>query len=76
LQLRPSLLKRRGGRQLIPTNGVSLANAKEFLEAGAFALGVGAGLADEKGIHEGRAFPVTEIAMQYKASVREYHSAQ
>jgi 2-dehydro-3-deoxyphosphogluconate aldolase/(4S)-4-hydroxy-2-oxoglutarate aldolase len=61
--------------ELIPTGGVSLANAKEFLEAGAFALGVGADLADEKAILEGRAHAVTEIAKQYEAIVRAYHSA-
>lgn len=61
--------------ELIPTGGVSLANAKEFLEAGAFALGVGADLADEKAVLEGRAHAVTETAKQYEAIVRAYHSA-
>ena len=32
--------------EMIPTGGVSLATAAEFLEAGAFALGVGADLVD------------------------------
>ncbi len=35
--------------EMIPTGGVSLATAKEFLEAGSFALGVGADLVDTKG---------------------------
>jgi 2-dehydro-3-deoxyphosphogluconate aldolase/(4S)-4-hydroxy-2-oxoglutarate aldolase len=61
---------------LIPTGGVSLANASEFLEAGAFALGVGADLVDEKAIQQGRASAVTEIAKQYEAIVRKYHSAR
>jgi len=34
--------------ELIPTGGVSLATAKDFLEAGAFALGVGADLVNAK----------------------------
>src|ERR1700677_4079878 len=38
--------------EMIPTGGVSLATAKEFLEAGAFALGVGADLVDAKAIAE------------------------
>jgi 2-dehydro-3-deoxyphosphogluconate aldolase/(4S)-4-hydroxy-2-oxoglutarate aldolase len=36
--------------ELIPTGGVSLATAAEFLEAGAFALGVGADLVNPKAI--------------------------
>src|ERR1700712_5354769 len=55
--------------ELIPTGGVSLSNAREFLEAGAFALGVGADLADEKAILEGRAQDVTAIAKKYEAIV-------
>jgi 2-dehydro-3-deoxyphosphogluconate aldolase/(4S)-4-hydroxy-2-oxoglutarate aldolase len=61
--------------ELIPTGGVSLSNAREFLEAGAFALGVGADLADEKAILEGRAHAVTAVAKQYESIVREYQSS-
>jgi 2-dehydro-3-deoxyphosphogluconate aldolase/(4S)-4-hydroxy-2-oxoglutarate aldolase len=61
--------------ELIPTGGVSVATAKEFLEAGAFALGVGADLANEKAITEGRASSVTEIARQYAAIVADFRSA-
>ena len=39
--------------EMIPTGGVSLANAKEFLEAGAFALGVGSDLVDAKAMAAG-----------------------
>src|SRR5215469_8729879 len=39
--------------ELIPTGGVSQATAAEFLEAGAFALGVGADLVDPKAIAKG-----------------------
>jgi len=39
--------------ELVPTGGVSLATAAEFLEAGAFALGVGADLVNPKAIREG-----------------------
>jgi 2-dehydro-3-deoxyphosphogluconate aldolase/(4S)-4-hydroxy-2-oxoglutarate aldolase len=60
--------------ELIPTGGVSVSNAKEFLEAGAFALGVGADLADEKAILEGRAHDVTAIAKRYESIVREFQS--
>ncbi len=60
--------------ELIPTGGVSLSNAREFLQAGAFALGVGADLADENAILEGRAHTVTAIARQYEAIVLEFQS--
>ncbi len=60
--------------ELIPTGGVSVSNAKEFLEAGAFALGVGADLADEKAILEGRTHDVTAIAKRYESIVREFQS--
>src|ERR1700677_308557 len=49
--------------EMIPTGGVSLATAKEFLEAGAFALGVGADLVDAKAIAEGRPESITENAV-------------
>ncbi len=51
--------------ELIPTGGVSVATATEFLEAGAFALGVGADLADSKAIIEGKPERITETARAY-----------
>ncbi len=51
--------------ELIPTGGVSVATATEFLEAGAFALGVGADLADSKAITEGKPERITETARAY-----------
>jgi 2-dehydro-3-deoxyphosphogluconate aldolase/(4S)-4-hydroxy-2-oxoglutarate aldolase len=61
--------------ELVPTGGVTLATAREFLEAGAFALGVGADLADTKAIAQGRAQDVTALARKYLAIVREYQGA-
>ena len=58
--------------ELIPTGGVSLATAKEFLEAGAFALGVGADLVDTKAIAEGKPEKITASARQYLDIVREF----
>ena len=40
--------------EMIPTGGVSLATAAEFLDAGAFALGVGADLVNTKAMAEGK----------------------
>jgi len=58
--------------EMIPTGGVSLANAAEFLAAGAFALGVGSDLVDAKAIAAGKPEVVTESARKYLAIVREF----
>jgi 2-dehydro-3-deoxyphosphogluconate aldolase/(4S)-4-hydroxy-2-oxoglutarate aldolase len=58
--------------ELVPTGGVSLATAAEFLEAGAFALGVGADLVNPKAIAEGHPETITENARKYLAIVRKF----
>ena len=60
--------------ELIPTGGVSLATAMSFLEAGAFALGVGSDLVDAKAMAEGRPEVVTETARRYLAIVKEFRA--
>lgn len=57
--------------ELVPTGGVSLQTAGDFIRAGAAALGVGADLVDLRAIREGRAGELTERARQYVAAVRE-----
>ncbi len=57
---------------LIPTGGVSLATAAEFLEAGAFALGVGGDLVDNKAIAKGHPEIITENARKYLAIVQQF----
>lgn len=57
--------------ELIPTGGVSLATAHEFLAAGAFALGVGGDLVDAKAIEAGQPEIITENARQYLAIVQQ-----
>lgn len=56
--------------ELMPTGGVSLSTAAEFIGAGAFALGVGADLADTKAIREGRPEAISEAARAYVEAVR------
>lgn len=58
--------------KMIPTGGVSQATAREFLEAGAFALGVGADLVDPKMIAKGTPEVITQNAAKYLAIVREF----
>lgn len=61
--------------ELMPTGGVSLSTAAAFIEAGAFALGVGAELVDTKAIREGRPEAVSEAARAYVEAVRAARGA-
>lgn len=54
---------------LIPTGGVSLATAADFLAAGAFALGVGSDLVDVTALKNGKPELITENARKYLAIV-------
>ena len=56
---------------LIPTGGVSVKTAADFIRAGSLALGVGADLVDTKAVREGQAVLVTEKAREYLRVVRE-----
>ena len=62
--------------EMIPTGGVSQANAAEFLEAGAFALGVGADLVDLKAIVAGKPETITENAVKYLEIVRRFRESR
>src|SRR5262245_29524748 len=57
--------------ELVPTGGVSLKTAADFIKAGASALGVGADLVDLKAIRDGQANIITERAKQFVQIVRE-----
>jgi 2-dehydro-3-deoxyphosphogluconate aldolase/(4S)-4-hydroxy-2-oxoglutarate aldolase len=58
--------------EMIPTGGVSLSTASEFLAAGAFALGVGSDLVDAKAMAAGKPEIVTETARKYLQIVHEF----
>jgi len=62
--------------ELIPTGGVSLATAQEFLDAGAIALGVGGDLVDQKAIKAGKPESITENARKYLEIVKAHHAKQ
>jgi 2-dehydro-3-deoxyphosphogluconate aldolase / (4S)-4-hydroxy-2-oxoglutarate aldolase len=57
--------------ELVPTGGVSLKTAADFIKAGASALGVGADLVDVKAIREGQSQVITERAREFVRIVRE-----
>lgn len=56
--------------ELVPTGGVSLKTAADFIKAGAAALGIGADLVDLKAIREGQARIITDRARQFLEIVR------
>lgn len=58
--------------QLMPTGGVSLTNAGEWLAAGASAVGIGSALLDKAAIAEERYEQLTENAKTLVASIAEF----
>ena len=56
--------------EMIPTGGVSLKTAADFIAAGALALGVGADLVDTKAIKAGEPGKVTDAARAYVQAVK------
>jgi 2-dehydro-3-deoxyphosphogluconate aldolase / (4S)-4-hydroxy-2-oxoglutarate aldolase len=62
--------------EMIPTGGVSVKTAADFIKAGAMALGVGADLVDTKAVREGNASLVSEKAREYLRLVQEARAAE
>jgi 2-dehydro-3-deoxyphosphogluconate aldolase/(4S)-4-hydroxy-2-oxoglutarate aldolase len=56
----------------MPTGGVSLATAREYLEAGAAALGVGGDLINKKLMAEGNYAEITERARKFREIVSDF----
>ena len=61
--------------KLVPTGGVSLTTAKDFIAAGAWALGVGADLVNIRAMQAGDRQSVVDAARNYVAAVREARGA-
>lgn len=57
--------------ELVPTGGVSLKTAADFIKAGSAALGVGADLVDLQAIRDGKTSVITERAREYVRIVKE-----
>lgn len=57
--------------RLMPTGGVSLANAGEWIRAGAVAIGVGTALVDRAAVAEKRFAAITESARRFVDAVHE-----
>jgi 2-dehydro-3-deoxyphosphogluconate aldolase/(4S)-4-hydroxy-2-oxoglutarate aldolase len=60
---------------LIPTGGVNLANAAEFIAAGAYALGVGADLVDATALREANLQKITNAARDLVKAVSSARGA-
>jgi len=56
---------------MLPTGGVTLENAGDFIKAGAIALAVGGNLAGKKAIAEGRYEEITKNARRFVEAVKQ-----
>lgn len=61
--------------ELVPTGGVNLQNAPEFIKAGASAVAVGGELVDVKALQEGKLDVITSNARQFVEAVRAARAA-
>lgn len=59
--------------RLMPTGGVNLDTAADFLRCGAFALGVGSSLVDPKAVAAGKLGEIEKLARQFVDIVRRHH---
>ncbi len=62
--------------RLMPTGGVDLTTAENFLKAGGCCLGVGSALVDPKAIAAGDFARIRNLAEQYTAIIRRFRSSQ
>jgi len=61
---------------LVPTGGVNLQTAADFLKAGAAALGIGGELVSAAALNGGDTRPITESAKKYLAIVQQVREAE
>jgi 2-dehydro-3-deoxyphosphogluconate aldolase/(4S)-4-hydroxy-2-oxoglutarate aldolase len=62
--------------RLMPTGGVNLQTAAEFLKCGACALGIGGSLVEAKAVASGDLSRIESLARQYVAIVRQVRAPQ
>jgi 2-dehydro-3-deoxyphosphogluconate aldolase/(4S)-4-hydroxy-2-oxoglutarate aldolase len=62
--------------ELVPTGGVNLETAADFIKAGASALGLGSDLVDVKALREGRASVISERAKKLVGIVQAARAAK
>lgn len=64
-----------GDIRIIPVGGINLGNVKEFVQAGAFAVGIGGELVDKAAVASGDYAVLTERAKAFTGAFRESTSA-
>lgn len=62
--------------RLMPTGGVNLDTAADFLRCGSFALGVGGSLVDPKAIAAGQLTKIEQLARQFTDIVRKFRAGE
>jgi 2-dehydro-3-deoxyphosphogluconate aldolase/(4S)-4-hydroxy-2-oxoglutarate aldolase len=62
--------------RLMPTGGVDLTTAADFLRAGACCLGVGSQLVEPRAVAEGNFDRIRDLARQYSAIVKQFRAGQ
>ena len=62
--------------ELVPTGGVSLKTAADFIKAGASALGVGSDLVDTQALRDGQASLISQRARQFIEVVKQAREAR
>jgi 2-dehydro-3-deoxyphosphogluconate aldolase / (4S)-4-hydroxy-2-oxoglutarate aldolase len=62
--------------RLMPTGGVDLTTAADFLRAGACCLGVGGQLVEPRAIADGNFDGIRELARQYSSIVKQFRAGQ
>jgi 2-dehydro-3-deoxyphosphogluconate aldolase / (4S)-4-hydroxy-2-oxoglutarate aldolase len=55
--------------KMIPTGGVGLANAADYMKMGAFALGVGSDLVESAALQNSDAKKITELAREFRRAI-------
>jgi 2-dehydro-3-deoxyphosphogluconate aldolase / (4S)-4-hydroxy-2-oxoglutarate aldolase len=60
--------------RLMPTGGVNLETAEEFLKAGACALGIGGSLVDPKAVASGDLKKIESLARQYVEIIARFRA--
>lgn len=61
--------------EMVPTGGVNLENAAEYIKAGAGAVAVGTELVDLKALKEGKFEQIVETAKKFVQAVRDARAA-
>jgi 2-dehydro-3-deoxyphosphogluconate aldolase/(4S)-4-hydroxy-2-oxoglutarate aldolase len=61
---------------MVPTGGVNAGNAADYFAAGAFALGIGSDLVDNRAIREGNSQKVTAAARELVEAVKKARAAK